>query len=66
MNRTETDSGIGSDAWMTKRGFRPMTPEESKKHARFFLPCGEESTGGGKIIDLVRCLQEALARRKRR
>jgi hypothetical protein len=65
MNPTETDSGVGSDEWMRERGFRPMTPEESKKHARFFTPCHEQSTGGGKIIDLVRWLHEALSRHKR-
>lgn len=60
-NPTETDSSVGSDEWMRKHGFRPMTAEESKDHERFFTPCREDSSS--KIIDLVRWLQEALRKR---
>ena len=64
-NPTDNDSGVGSDSWMTERGFTPMTPEESEAHAHFFAPCAkrEERVQGNKIIDLIRVLHDAFMRR---
>ena len=50
---------------MRERGAIPMTPEESKTHAQFFVPCAkrEERASSNKIVDLIKVLQAALRRR---